>query len=625
MCAAFPPADDAGFDITKALDAVDNIKGRPSVVIREQDVHTFLVTTFAFDQETARVGEPCRGQLSVTSYASKSSAPVTIDEIKILFETSLKPLTIRHSDESDQPIVCRYGTKLSKVVLKEEQHKRASIQLPNRRSLMPTILTGTSNLAFAPGETKVYEFTIPLREAENARALSATFTMVTTSFDLDYIVPFDKVVDAKAWWSTPHTRNRVVRPQPHTISILPKPPKMDIRFPKVKEQYYTDEAISIELDIFNGEDEDTLATLDVEVVTAQSSNPATPFKLNIPNSSDEEASSRKSVGKVSAQRSITASLDLDPITVQSIYEAIFVLKYTLASDPDTRITRTSAIRLNVGSPFEANYDFSPRHDDRPWPSFFDASGLATPPPEGAETDPKGLGQKWSLTARYCSFAHENVAIESAELVVEALNGAIACETSLADTSPPLPASIEPQGLAEAHFDVLTQKMNLDDRRSASLDLSLILKWRREGEDYSIPVNVTTLPISRLLVASSEPRVLASYESTLEPLVLGLKYVIENPSMHFLTFSAVMESSEGFAFEGPKSKVVQVLPLSKREVEYKIMPGVRGEWLAVNLVVTDRYFQKVLRVLPGEGLRVLGEKEGMGVSIWIPDDEEDDDE
>ena len=48
-----------------------------------------------------------------------------------------------------------------------------------------------------------------------------------------------------------------------------------------------------------------------------------------------------------------------------------------------------------------------------------------------------------------------------------------------------------------------------------------------------------------------------------------------------------------------------------------MPNVRGEYVPVNLVVTDRYFQKVLRVQPGEGMKGLNERDG--VAVWIPEE------
>ena len=614
---------------------MENIKGRPAVVLRQQDVHSFLVTTFAFDQETARVGEPCRAQLSVTSLASKNSAPVVMDEIKILFETSLKPITLRHSSESEKSEICKDGTLLHKVVLTEEQSKRESIPSVGKRTFKPTVLSGIVDLNFAPDQTRVFEFTIPLRESEHAKALTASFTMTTSSFDLDYIVSFDSIIDPIVHWARPRAPKRIVRADPHKINILPKPPKMDIHFPSLSEQYYTDETIKIELDIFNGEHEDTIAELEVEITSAQSPNPATPFKVRLAKPADAQSKSEEDgnpestgLGRISASESVRAILELDPIHLQSTYEVGLLLKYTLASDPDTRITRHSAIQLNVESPFEANYEFSPRQDDRPWQSFFSSDGLTIPAKAagGTETDTlnpasHGLGQKWSLTARYCSFAREILAVESVELAMNTLSETITASTSVSSTSPALPASIQPEALAEAHFDVLTQKLSLDDRRSASLDLSLVLKWRRaDGSDNSVPFNTTTLPIPRLLVGSSEPRVLASCKhspSGSTPHIIHLTYTLENPSLHFLTFSCVMSSSELFAFEGPKSSIVQVLPMSRRSVEFRLMPNVRGEYVPVNLVVTDRYFQKVLRVQPGEGMKGLNERDG--VAVWIPEE------
>lgn len=636
LCAAFPPYDDA-FDFTKVLDEVDTSKGKPAIVLREQDVHSFLITSFAFDQETSRVGEPCSGQLTVTSRASEGSVSVIMDDVKLLFETSLKPITLRHAAGSSGMEKCKDGALLSKVELKEEQSKRLSAIAAQKRGQKSTVLVGEADLTFAPGETKVFEFSIPLRESETARALSATFSMSAEAFDLDYIVSFDHYVSPGVLWTKVPIRKHIVRPDPHSIIILPKPPKMDIRFPSLSEQYYTDEAVSLELAIYNGEDEEVLAYLDVEVSSPQLSNPAVLFKVQLPappsledgTQKDEETENpaNTQLGRISKSDSIKASLDLKPIKLQSVYDVALVLKYTLASDPDTRITRRQTIRLNVGSPFEANYDFSPRQDDRPWPSYFDKNTITPPPtPPSATADspasePQGLTQNWALTARYCSFAREPLQIESASLSQTAPSSTIICSTSLSASSPSLPTQIAPEALGSTSFDVLIQKLSLDDRRSAPLDLSLSLAWRRLDSDPSLPPNTTTLPIPRLLVASSEPRVLASYTSTppsTTPPILHLHYTIENPSMHFLTFSAVMESSEKFAFEGPKSAMVQVLPLGRREIEYVVVPNVRGEWMGVNLVVTDRYFQKVLRVQPGEGMRVL--EGGEGVGVWVPEEE-----
>lgn len=605
------------------------MKGKPAVVLREQDIHSFLSATFAFDQAEGKVGEPCTSQLSITSYASEDSSPVTMTEIKILFEGSLKPVTIRHVGENSNVEARSDATLFHKIPLREEQGHPEETPIssaPTRRSSRPSTLVGEGCLSFPPGKTRVFEFSCPLREPGKAEAVLATFVMAAPLFDLEYIIDFNQIAIRDMWWSQKPARKRIVRVDPHSIIILPKPPKMDIRFLSLKDQYYTDETISLELEIFNGEDEESITDLEVDIASDIAGNPQLAFKVKMPtapqldieSAADDDTPPHFTIGSVPSSSSISVILELAPIAVQSTYEVTLQLKYYLASDLETPISRTSAIRLNIGSPFEANYDFSPRLDSRPWPSFFDPNEGGNPSSPD-EITALGLPQAWSLTARYCSFAHEVLIVEDVSLAILALNGGVTCSTTRSPTDTSLGLPIQPEALAESHFDVLTQKLSLDDRRSASLDLSLLIKWRRDEPDSLS--NTSTLTIPRLLVAGSEPRVLSKVtycDSTASASVAHLEYMIENPSMHFLTFSVVMEPSDKFAFSGVKQNTIQLLPLSRRGVSFNLLPNVRGGWIRPQLVVTDRYFQKTLRVSPGDGMK--NDKEG--ILVWIPPDEEE---
>ncbi|KFX91527.1 hypothetical protein V490_05858 [Pseudogymnoascus sp. VKM F-3557] len=613
-------------DITKSLDDVDTVKGKPAVVLQGRDIHSFLCATFVFEQAEGKVGEPCTSQLSVTSFAAEGSSPVTMAEINIKFEGSLKPVTIRHSSEAQDVEARPDDTLFTKVALREEHSNSdgTAMSIAKERGVRSGTLVGEESLHFLPGQTRVFELSCPLREPGKAKAVSATFALAAPLFDLECIIEFDHITTRDMWWSQKPARKRVVRADPHSIIILPKPPKMEIKFQALKEQYYTNEPIDLNVDIFNGEDEESLASLEVTIANDGAGNPQLPFKIIIPTAPqsnveytlDDETPPSAKLGSISSSDTISAIVVLGPILVQSTYEITLQLKYNLASDLETPITRTAAIRLNIGSPFEANYDFSPRLDSRSWPSFFDPNeGKSSPTDQVAAL---GLPQKWNLTARYCSFAGEPLIVEDVSLAILSLNGGVACSAihPLPNTSLGLP--ILPEALAESHFDVLTQKLSLDDRRSASLDLSLLIQWRRDIPES--PSNTSTLPIPRLLVASSEPRVLTklSYsESTVQPMVLHMEYMIENPSMHFLTFSVVMEPNDKFAFSGAKQSTIQLLPLSRRGMKFNLLPNVRGEWVRPQLVVTDRYFQKVLKVAPGDGMK--SDKEG--ILIWIPTDEE----
>ncbi len=65
--------------------------------------------------------------------------------------------------------------------------------------------------------------------------------------------------------------------------------------------------------------------------------------------------------------------------------------------------------------------------------------------------------------------------------------------------------------------------------------------------------------------------------------------------------------------------MHVLPVSRRFVTDRLLPLVRGAWIKPGLVVRDKYFQKVLRIMPTEGMRL--EKDGF--MIWVPPAEEED--
>ncbi len=122
---------------------------------------------------------------------------------------------------------------------------------------------------------------------------------------------------------------------------------------------------------------------------------------------------------------------------------------------------------------------------------------------------------------------------------------------------------------------------------------------------------------------TEPRVVASvrYHAAATPsatkdlggFLVHLDVTIENPSSHFLTFGLSMEPSDEFAFSGAKQTTLHVLPVSRRSVSYRLLPLVRGAFVRPNLVVRDKYFQKVLRIIPTESMKI--DKDGL--LVWVP--------
>ena len=147
-----------------------------------------------------------------------------------------------------------------------------------------TALLGEADLSFPPGKTKVFEFVCPLRESGEARATSATFVLNSELFDLDYIVTFNRTIMPDVWWCQKLGRKRLVRVDPHAMNVLPKPPKMDLRFAALQDQYYTNEFIRLQLDINNGEDDESIAKLVVHIAGEQ----PPPFVLGLAQSAHED-------------------------------------------------------------------------------------------------------------------------------------------------------------------------------------------------------------------------------------------------------------------------------------------------------------------------------------------------
>jgi trafficking protein particle complex subunit 11 len=593
------------YDLTKSLQGLEAIKARPTVVLHEKEVNSFLSATYAFEYSEGKVGELCSSQLAVISSAMPMAAPMTMAEIKLSFEGSMKPLILRHVSNANEAIDNSRNISFSNVTLTEiSEEGRASF-------------VGQTSLIFRAGQTRVFEFSTALREAGDGTALSATFLMNTDLFDLEYIHTFEPSNAPGVWWGAKSGKKRLVRQNAAAITVLPKPPKLELRFLGLREQYYTNEQIVLQLEVVNEEDVDALANLDVRLLGEGV--PSVELKvLAISTDAEDglngEDSIGTSLGRIASAASTIVEISIPPVDLPAVYDISIKATYSLVSDLETPIYRSMAMQLDVASPFEANYDFSPRIHPSPWPSLFThVEGEDT----GTDIEPHGLAQKWCLNARYASFAADELVVEDVDVQILGMNGGIQCYTKQLTKIPEKGLPVAPKSLEEAQFEVFTQKVSLDDRGTATLDVSLAIKWRRSGEGSAL--NTTILGVPRLLVASTEPRVLAAVSySTKIPSMIHFDVTIENPSNHFLTFGITMEPSEKFAFSGVKQSTLQLVPLSRKSMRFRLLPSVRGEWIGpIHCVIRDRYFQKVLKIAPTEGMRL--DKEG--ILIWVPPEED----
>ncbi|KAM0278999.1 hypothetical protein ACHAQH_004867 [Verticillium albo-atrum] len=604
------------YDMTKSLDGVA-VKSRPTVSISDDNMTSFVSASFVFKNEEGKAGETCQAQLAITSNAFPDSAPIVLKQLRVDFAGSLQTITLDHStDEHSEKSTKKASTSLSAVTLTEtgspESEESDGVE-------GGSILTGLADLELKPGCTTVYEMAIPLRESGEARAASVVLNFETDAFALNYTIGFQAANVADVWFGPSLSKRRIPRLSSHAIHVQPKPPKMEIRRSAILDQCYANEPIELPLDIVNAEDVDATAKLELHVFGEHV--PALRVQVGGLEDQSVEATKEESrfqglvLGTIDATQSTRVVLHLDPSETPTSYEVTARVAYHLVTDPATPILQVMTFQITIVNPFEANYDIVPRLHPEPWPSLFDYEGTPeTVDREELVAHPRGLAQRWSLVCHYASFATEDIqVIEMEAKVLSCLPGARGISADRPDL-PPDGLMIPPKSMQEVKFDLIVQKLTLDDRGPASLDVAFVLRWRRGTADPNSPVNTTTMSVPRSIVLGTEPRVLASvaYVNAGTGL-MHLDVTIENASSHFLTFGLSLEPSEEFAFSGAKQTTLHVLPVSRRAVTYRLVPLVRGSYVRPNLVVRDKYFQKVLRIIPTEGMKI--DKEGL--LLWVP--------
>lgn len=477
---------------------------------------------------------------------------------------------------------------------------------------------GMSDLTLTPGQTTVFDLNIPLREPGEANISSLKFTIDNDAFTLTHTASVQRVGSGHVWYSG-KARRRIARTHPQSIRVLPRPPKMEIKEIDLCDQYYTNETIDLNFSITNEEDADATAKVDITILGEEPPN----FKLKTAGGEEsraladgEESKLQGSpLGSIKASESSLISVTLTAAERTSAYMLTLKVSYNLVSDPATTIIQSATYRVEVASPFEANYELLPRLHSDPWPSLFDHEGVQNPSADHPGPS-QGLAQAWCLVTRYASFASENLKVLDLDVDIAPAHG-VQCQTSRRDTLAAEGLEVSPKNIVETQFDIAVRRASLDERNPMGLDASFVIKWARLNSEAGT-ANRTLLAVPRLPVFNTEPRVLASVSypepgSSGDQIIL-LDVTIENASNHFLTFGLTMDTSEEFAFSGAKQTTLNLLPVSRRVVTYRLLPLVAGgSWIKPNLSVRDKYFQKVLRVIPTENMKT--DKEGF--LVWVP--------
>ena len=617
------------YDLRAALAEFKSADSRPEIVLSSDEIVSCVVPTFAFAKAEGNVGQSLGAQLCISCHTQPRASTIHFSEIKVVFEGGLRPIYLLHDDS----LITNNGT--DQILPVDLQDTSTFVASSKKRFSSGAIasLAGGANLTFVAGQSKVYSFDITPREAGDVKIASISMIIEDTRFSLT-LVSSGLHDEAGYWWDSKQKkampRAFAMQRDATETKILPKPPMVHVEAIELKEAYYTNESVHLQFNVINSEEEAVSLSLRARLISPRAHAAALRWEdqdgVARPESESEVgvlALPNRDLVTLEPGESASMTLLMNNTLDALDHEFEIIARYHIASDPETPLTKVSTFDLPFMRPFEANYNFSARYDDEVWPNFFKAPGPDDVPGTG-------LRQKYHVNANICSFASRELQLDSASLVVHRTVGGAVCITSPGYRKPPQlhdginqPVTysnmIAPEEAQDFGFDLEAQKLKLGDRHAVGVDLTLEIAWRRPG---SLTSAVSTLEIPRFIPPMAEPRVLLC-----DPTKLGLnssgadlavyqvKFILENPSMHFLTFNITMDSSEDFAFSGPKATSVSLVPVSRHAVEYRLLLSKTGVWIGVNLGVVDAYFGKQLRVLPaGSGVR--SDKKGT-VSVWIP--------
>ena len=569
---------------------------------------SLVAPSFHFNYSEGYVGEPMLSQLWLTSNAQEKCSPTQISKVTLSFEGHLGPITLSHQNEPNGSSTDR-SDKMTVVLLK----KKTTIEGTN----VAFPLEGQTQLNIYPGQTRVYEFQFIPREAGSVTALSTKLEVHGHNFNFTVETPFSaKAVPTNVWLAGSCDFKKSSARGSLVAKILPKPPKIETRFSELERFYYTDEAVSLDVEVLNNEDEEAYTSLEVQLV-GHDQEPidytwieSSKIDTRKPDDSFAYLPGHE-LGLLMPSTATKMKLSFVSPSIQSLVMLEVKASYYLKSDLQTVLTKSSIVRLEITEPFKIDFQFNPRIHPAPWPNYFDFKGSNADGDCEAEDGKNssqqnaGLMQKWLLQARITSLANESITFENTSATLHDVNGGITCRI---EQEPPFrEMSLRKGESLEWYFILDTQKLSIEDRNSSSVDMNIIVAWRRSheskaGESKEKRSVATTIEVPRLPIPSSEPRVLATARlSTSMPDTYVLEYVLENPTMHFLTFDLAMEASEDFAFSGCKYGTMNLLPISRQTLRVHVLPLIQGVWIRPQLRIADRYFNKTLKVLPTVGL------------------------
>ena len=509
------------------------------------------------------MGDPIRGQLVVSSEAHEATAPVTFSSIKGRFKQGRYSFEIKHSPlDADQESPPKKVISLADESNSTEEGK--------------TFLY-SADLKFPAGRQAVWELSFDVKDPGSLELELIEMEIETDTYSVIYTVrPLH--FQLPSLWYIPteegYWPKRTPRETPWMVEVKPKPPKVKLDILNVDQVIYTDEPVELTFEFTNEEEEAVSVTADARLMSRGTA-PELSWLLNGDDSINASSRAFDLPKLAPSQSSSQTALFTAPSTPgKLILEA--KLHYFLPSDPHIPLTKTFSAPLAIASPFEANYDFRPRIHPAPWPSYFSVDGSSPAP---------GLLQRWALDVRMASFADAPLSVHAVAVTPTRVPPALA-SCAVVEGAAQRASEMAPRTMRTVPFEIDTVRRPAKEHRAAALEAGVTVTWSRApaaGAAGPPAVVTSALAVPPLVVPPLEPRVVANAAHSASatasadgggeagvPLTT-LTLVAENPTAHPLTFDVAAPSSERLAFAGPKQAAVSLLPYSRGEVVYRLVP------------------------------------------------------
>ena len=552
--------------------------------------------TLAFTVANGHVGEALPFQIVVTSSAHQNSRPIVLSHLLLAFTSGLRSVEIRHDSHIGYERLFENGL--------------VHFYAPSLRKEASGILRGTCNLEISPGSSKVLALTALPLDAGEIEVSKISLGVEAEQFEFEHVVSGSNCLTQQHLWTTDGRalfKGEAKSERSTTIEILPKPPKIRIELPNVLKAYFTGEHVSIDIRVRNEEEEESNVNIEVSFLDQAGPTPVLCWAAAREGTTEdigqnERGCLRTSLGAIhpSETRHLTIKFQAKPETAQCTLE--IQCRYFLLSDPETPVSQAVSVDMHFMRPFEANIDYIPQVQDESSSNYFHMSAMETPGTlSSKDAGASGIKQRWVATVAIASFASTDLNIEAVNLQLATTPQTAACLITPRAASSSVATILSPHGILKRQFILDLQKSSLEDQQTTYFDLQLRITWQRDAP--SAPSATAILPLPELVASFGEPRVLATASrDDISLNTIHLDYMIENPSMHVLSFNITMDANEDFAFSGPKAISVQLVPYSYHFIAYTLLPLVRGESIYPQIKIVDAhwnsmYFRGTTLIIP----------------------------